>query len=140
MSARTWLYGRLTGYAPLTDLLGGPTNPRVFAKKSMTSSVEDHPYIVFKLGFSANENIAEDTDVERQFIQIWVHDYMDQDVADYTRIDNVLHEVKRALINEGSGEDGVFTTRYLETSQDLDDDTLNTVFKYARYQLIKKEQ
>lgn len=139
MTARTWLYGRLTSYTPLTNLIGG-ANPRVFAKKSMTSSVEQHPYIVFKLGYSANVDLSEVSDLERQFIQVWVHDYADQDVADYTKIDEVIVEVKAALTNQSSGTDGVFTVRYLETSQDLDDETLNTVFKYVRFQIIKEGQ
>lgn len=131
MTARTWLYNQLAE----VPLVGG----RVFAKKSMTSSIEQHPYLVYKMAFSTNENISEDELVSRQFVQVFVHDYSDGEVADYMRIDEVIAQVKQALHLGKSAEDGVIATRYLETSQDLNDETLNTVMKYIRFQLITKE-
>lgn len=131
MTARTWLYGKLAS----TPGVAG----RVFAKKSMTSSQEQHPYIVYKFGNNTNEELAEEVDASRQFVQIFVHDYADKDSGDYTRIDEIVRSLKQTLINQSSAEDGVLTTLYLETSQDLDDDTLNTVMKYVRFQLVLKE-
>lgn len=131
MTARTWLYGKLTS----TPQVGG----RVFAKKTMTSSIEQHPYMVFKLGNNTNEELAETVDASRQFIQIFVHDYSDKDVADYTKIDEIIASLKTSLVNQSSSEDGILTVIYLETSQDLNDDTLNTVMKYVRFQLVMKE-
>lgn len=131
MTARTWLYGKLTS----TPQVSG----RVFAKKTMTSGVEQHPYMVFKLGNNTNEELAETVDASRQFIQIFVHDYADKDVADYTKIDEIIASLKASLVNQSSAEDGILTVIYLETSQDLDDDTLNTVMKYVRFQLVLKE-
>src|SRR5690606_8670914 len=134
-----WVYGRLTSFQPLVNLIGG-SDPRVFAKKSMTSAIEAHPYIVYKLGYNADENLSEDTDISRQFIQIWVHDYSDNETADYDRIDAVLTQVKAAFRLQDSSEHGIISARWIETSQDLNDETLDTVFKYARFQLITKEQ
>lgn len=143
MTVRTWLYGRLTSFAPLTDMIGG-SNPRVFAKKSMTSNREDHPFLVYKLGYSANENLAEsmpdDEDVARQFVQVWVHDYSDTQTGDYEQIDRVLKQVRAALFQGSSVEDGVILCTYIETSQDLNDETLNTVVKYARFEIKTKEK
>lgn len=142
MTARTWVYGQLTTFGPLVELIG-EAEPRVFAKKSMTSNIEDCPYIVYKLGFSANEDIAEempdDTIVSRQFLQVWVHDFSDNDTGDYMRIDAVLKQVIQALHKGSSVPDGVIFCRFLEFSQDLNDETLNTVVKYARFQLTMKE-
>lgn len=137
MSVRTWLYSKLTdpNALALRDLI----QDRVFAKKTMQSSVEEHPYIVFKLGNDSNENLAETVDAHRQFIQIFVHDYSDTEVGDYGRIDDIIAELKKILINASSGPDGVISVLYLETSQDLDDQTLSTVFKYIRFQIITKE-
>lgn len=141
MSARVFIYQTLCSTPSIADEVGGLENPRVFAKKSMTSSVEDHPFIVYKLGNATSLNITgEDEDlseVENQFIQVWVHDYEDKDTADYMRIDRVLLAIKKRLKNAASPADGVYGFQYLETSQDLNDETLNTVFKYARYQLKK---
>ena len=136
MTARTWLYQQLTTFPDLVEL----TSDRVFAKKSMTSSIEEHPYIVYKLGNNTGEELAETQDASRQFVQIFVHDYSDGEVGDYTKIDSVITQIKRALINGSSGPDGVITCRYLETSQDLNDETLNTVMKYIRFQIIQVEE
>ena len=143
MTVRTWWYGRLTGYAALTALVGDD-NPRVYAKKSMTSSNEAHPFIVYKLGFSANEMLAEELPegktVARQFAQVWVHDYSDTQSGDYNRIDQVLREVRAALHQGSSAADGVILCQYIETSQDLNDETLNTVMKYARFEIKTEER
>jgi hypothetical protein len=138
MTARTWTYKRLTTFPGLIALIGAD-DPRVFAKKSMTSSIELHPYIVYKLGNNTGEDLAEDQDVSRQFLQIFVHDYADGEVADYTKIDAVIKQIKLAFKLQSSPADGVIAANYLETSQDLNDETLNTVMKYIRLQLIVKD-
>lgn len=131
MTARTWLYGKLTS----TPGVGG----RVFAKKTMTSSIEQHPYMVYKFGNNTNEELAETVDTSRQFVQVYIHDFADKEVGDYTKIDQIIKSLKANLVNQSSAEDGVLTVIYLETSQDLNDDTLNTVMKYVRLQLVLKE-
>lgn len=145
MSKRGWLYNELCSFPGLMGLIGDgvdPANSRVYAKKTMTSSVEDHPFIIYKFGYNASEDISEDPefiDPERQFLQIWAHDYSDGNGnADYTRIDQVLAQVKLAINKRTVPEEGIYLVRYLETSQDLDDDTLNTVFRYARYQFVQE--
>ena len=136
---RHWVYGQLTTYPSLIALIG-EEDPRVFAKKSMTSAIELHPYLVYKLGYEANEELSEELDISRQFIQVWVHDFSDGETADYEKIDAVITQVKAALRRGSSAQDGVIYAKWIETSQDLNDETLNTVFKYARFQLITKEQ
>lgn len=147
---RIWLYEQLTTFPGLISLIGG-TNPRVFAKKSMTSNQEDHPFVVYKMGFKTNEDLAEVMPGDghdlagygyeryRQFAQVWVHDYSDTKTGDYLRIDQVLEQIKLAVHNKSSPAHGVVLARYIEVSQDLNDETLNTVFKYARIQMITKE-
>jgi hypothetical protein len=67
-----------------------------------------------------------------------VHDFSDGDTADYDRIDSVITLIKAAFRNAG-GEAGIWKAIYLETSQDLNDDTLNTIFRYVRFQLIRED-
>lgn len=138
MTAREFVYATLTGSEIVTSLIGGVDNPRVFAKKSMTSSVEDTPYIVYKMGNSTAEGLSEHDDPERQYFQVWVHDYADQRVADYTKIDTLVRAIKAAFKIDPN-QPGLWMVNFLETSQDLNDDTLNTVFRYLRFQIIKKE-
>lgn len=131
MTARAWVYSKLV--QATQSLVDG----RVYAKKSMTSSVEDHPFVVYKFGHQSSALLGEDGPTPgRQFIQVWIHDYNDNDHADYTRIDEVIAQVKSSLHLGSSAADGIISCEYLETSQDLNDDTLNTVFRYVRFHLI----
>lgn len=137
MTSRTWLFSQLIEASP--DEIGSGEDARVFAKKSMTSSKEEHPYVVYKLGNNTAEYFSEEQEMERQFVQIFVHDYQDSNGnGDYILIDKVIKNIKTKLKLAGSSVDGVFIARYLETSQDLNDETLNTVMKYIRFQLIQK--
>jgi len=136
MTARTWVYGMMMNHAPLQAIVGN----RIFAKKTMTSSREEHPYIVYKLGHNTSENLAEDQLVTRQFLQIFVHDFADYETGTYDRVDEVLSILKDLFFQQSSPADGVIAIQYLETSQDLDDQTLSTMLKYARFVLIIKEK
>lgn len=128
MSVRTWLYNLLTSTPALQVLV----EDRVFAKRTMTSSVESTPYIVYKLGQDTDEQLSEESSAHRQYFQIWVHDYSDLESADYMVIDEVLEVLKVLLKNASSPADRVLSVQVLETSQDLNDETLGTVFKYLR--------
>lgn len=121
----------------ITALVGGADDARIFAKKTLTSNKEQTPYIVYKLGNDTSEEFSEEREITRQFFQVWVHDFTDSKTADYARIDEILKAIK-AVFKNANGE-GIWTTRYLETSQDLDDDTLDTVFRYLRFQLIRED-
>lgn len=132
MSFRTWLYAQLTDP---TDLVGrGLYGTRVFGKKSMRSSVEDHPYLVFKLGNATNLGLSEDIIVETQYFQIYVYDYGDAESGDYTQVDSIILYLQELLNGEHSSPDGLFTIEVLETSQDLEDSTLRAMLKYIRFQ------
>lgn len=133
MTARVWFYARLC------TIQAHGAGTRVFAKKTMTSLIEQCPYIVYKMGNSTAEGLSEERDPDRQFAQVWVHDFHDGEHADYMRIDDVIKEMREVLVNQQSGPDGIWTVRYLETSQDLNDETLNTVMRYVRFQIIKED-
>ena len=139
MSARSFIYRTIINTPEVTALVGD-TNPRVFAKKSMTSNVEEHPFIVYKLGNETPEMMNEQLEVTSQYFQVWVHDYHDTVMADYDRIDQIILALRKAFWLKGSKEENVWDTSWVETSQDLNDETLNTVFKYVRFRLIRRAQ
>lgn len=134
MSFRTWLYATLID--PDNTELQDYINQRVFPKKSMKSSREDHPYLIYKLGNNTAEGISEEADPSRQFFQIYVEDYSDTEAADYIQIDEIIEVLKKTLKNASDADAELIGLRYLETSQDLNDETLGTVFKYVRFQAI----
>lgn len=132
MTVRTWIY----------DALRAPSLPhdahtRVFPKRSMKSAVEDHPYIVYKLGNESDMSLSETSTATRQYFQIYVHDFADVETGDYTKIDEVVAAIKLRLAAASSPEDGVIEVKYLETSQDLNDETLSTVMKYIRFVAVR---
>lgn len=140
MTVRHLIY-RALQHEDIVAEIGGAEDPRIFAKKTMTSSVENTPFLVYKLGTESTEDFSDDRDISRQFLQIWVHDYTDGEVADYDRIDRIIAIIRRVMRKLTSKDDAtVWQVRYLETSADLDDDTLNSVFRYLRFQVIKEEK
>lgn len=139
MSARSFVYKTMVGSPAILEYVD-EVNPRIFAKKTMTSSVENTPYIVYKLGNETPELQTEEFEASGQYFQIWVHDFSDRDVADYTRIDEVIATLREIFWLKNSKEEEVWITNWVETSQDLDDDTLKTIFKYVRFQMIRRAQ
>jgi len=135
MSPRVWVYNTLLNHAPLQALIGD----RVFLKNTMSSSREDYPYIVYKLGYNANENFSEQLQISRQFLQIFIHDFADYETASYDKIDEVIQVLKNLFFQASSPADGVIAVSYVETSQDLDDQTLSTTMKYIRFIMTVKE-
>lgn len=135
---RVWLYDKLTSHQPLLDFVDDPDDPemlpRVYPRESFDSSVVQKPFLVYGLGNDTNEGLAEDDDHEahRQFFQIWLHD----EGGDYSVIDAMIPVVKKLLINASSKEHNVMGVRWLETSQEFSDNTMNTIFRYIRFQAI----
>lgn len=134
---RTWLHQRLVNDDELTLLLGrqlGETaEDSVFASHSLEGVPRNKPFIVHSMGNDTNEGLSDDSSAHRQFSTIYVHD----EGQDYDVIDLVIARLKE-LLNDapGSAEFGVITCHYLETSQDLEDDQMGTIVRYARFQII----
>jgi len=104
--------------------------------ESMLTSQITKPFIVYTIGNSTSENLAEeDYRPERQFFQVYVHDKP----ADYSRIDDIVKAIKDTLVGQRSLEHSVMIIRHLETSRDLDDSTMKTIMRYIRFQAIKEK-
>lgn len=131
MGLRTWVYQTLTNDSDLNALV----NQRIFAKRSMKSMMEDHPYLVYKMGNDTDEGLTEDGSVtpHRHFFQIFIHDYSDEKSGDYLQIDEIESKLKALLQGQSSAENDILNIEYLETSQDLNDETLGTVYRYIRF-------
>lgn len=129
MSLRPWLYNTLVNDVNLVPLVGG----RVFQGEGMVTAQVIKPFLVFRIGNETSELLAEeDVTPRRVFFQIYVHDTG----PDYQIVDSAVEAVKKALLGKKSVPDNLMQTIYLETSRDLDDQTLQTVFRYVRFQAI----
>lgn len=124
---RIHIQNALSNYAPLTALIGD----RVFSQGALLTAQITKPYVVHTMGNNTDEGMYDRDSFRpnRQFFQVYVHG----DKGDYLMIDDVVPLVKEALIDTPvSGS--VIEVRYLETSQDLEDNILQTYMKYVRFQ------
>lgn len=127
---RTWLRNTL---ATIPELLDHIPLERMWQGESLLTAQLEKPFLVYRFGNRTNEDLAEDMPgVGRQFISIYLHDVP----ADYSRIDQMEMAVIHGLNLAKSPEEGVIAARYLETSRDLDDQALKTIYRYLRFQLI----
>lgn len=135
--ARQWVRGVLSQDAAVGDLVPAE---RIFANQSLMTAQTPRPCIVIKIGTDSDEQLFDDWDIQarphRQFLEVWVHDAR----SSYVLIDQVCLAVKAALRTEQvSADAAIMSVRYLETSQDMNDTTLDTVLRYMRFQLVMSQ-
>lgn len=136
---RVWLYDTLTGDEELQAKLGGVEGirTRVVPRRSKTNIEVQSPFLIYGLGNNTNEGLgdptANDVDAHRQFFQIWIED---EDSGSYALIDEFIPILKRLLVGASSPEHNIMTIAWLETSQEFNNETYNTLFRYMRFQAI----
>jgi hypothetical protein len=140
---RAWLFDKLATDPALTQLLGGVEEaatrivPRQ-SRKTLPPALEGkRPFLVFGLGNSTAEQLMDSTDpravdAERQFFQVWIHD----EGGSFVRIDQMVPLVKKALVGGHDSVSNLMTVIYLETSQEFNNETYGTIFRYIRFQAI----
>lgn len=131
MSRRTWLRNTLGGSPTVNDFV--PLD-RILQGESVLTAQIEKPFMIYRFGNRTNEDLSEaDTeDVSRQFFLVYIHDVP----SDYSQIDEIEMAVIHSLNLANSAPEGIITTRYLETSRDLDDQALGTIFRYVRFQFV----
>lgn len=135
---RSWLYDQLTGHEPLREWAGAADlatmKEHVTPRRAQLTINLPRPFVIYGLGNSTNEGLADDEQVkaERQFFQIWLHD----EGATYNRIDDGVEIVKDLFRGAFSKPHNINAVRYLETSQEFNNETYNTIFRYIRFQAI----
>jgi hypothetical protein len=127
---RAWVHQRLSTDPALTAVVGG----RVSQQGAVLSAQTEKPYLVHHFGNNTDEGMYDEDDRKpnRQFLQVFVH----TDQGDYGPLDDIIPLVKAALTNLAGRPEDLIHVQYLETSQDLQDDLLQTYFRYIRFQLI----
>lgn len=141
---RAWLYDQLTTSTDLQSDLGGVGGilTRVLPRRSkMEVAVENlpRPFLVFGLGNATNQGLVDDTandprdkDAQNQFFEVWVHD----EGGSYVLIDSLVAKIIKLLRGASSKADGILVVNYLETSQEFNNETYNTNFRYIRFQAV----
>lgn len=127
---RTWVHTRLSTDAGLVAVTAG----RAYQQGSILSAQVTKPYVVHHFGNNTDEGMYDEDNFQpnRQFLQVYLH----CDQGDYGPVDDLMPLVKAALLSHAGRPTNLIHVQYLETSQDLQDDLLQTYFRYMRFQLI----
>lgn len=124
---RAWVHTRLSTLVP------GAVS-EVWQQGAILSAQTPKPYLVHHFGNNTDEGMYDEDNCKpnRQFLQIFIH----ASQGDYGPIDDVIPLVKAALGDPEGRPKDLIHVQYLETSQDLQDDLLQSYFRYLRFQLI----
>lgn len=133
---REWIYDRFTTDPDLTAyLLANDCDPELFVTQGESWRNTRTPsglFMFYTFGFHTDLGLSETIRPSRQYFQVHVHDKP----SDYTRINRVL-----SIINSPSfwvnPPREVIHLEWMETSRDLDDDTLGTITRYSRFNYIR---
>lgn len=127
---RAWVQSRLTDDPALSAVTGD----NVWQQGAILSAQTPKPYIVHHFGNNTDEGMYDEDNLQpnRQFLQIFIHCPQ----GDFGPIDDIIPLVKAALTGLAGRPDNLVHVQYLETSQDLQDDLLQSYFRYVRFQLI----
>lgn len=130
---RAWVHSTLSTNTALAAIIGG----RVIQQGAVLSSQSTKPYLVHHFGNNTDEGMYDEDSFKpnRQFLQVFIH----CEQGDYGPIDDIIPLVKTALYSLAGKPSTLIAVQYLETSQDLQDDLLQTYFRYMRFQLINSE-
>lgn len=131
MSTRTWLYQRMTGSVPLMTLLPGGIH------QSTSLNVAPHlkPYIMYRMTSDVGNFRGDDGEQARSNgYMVFAHDVP----GDYLKIDAVMEQLKTLFQDIVDQPNGVIKSFWLETSDDIRDDDMGTIMKFARIQIIHR--
>lgn len=134
MTVREWIAYNLTHNPELIILfenLGLDLKDQVSQGETMTSRIRSTPYLFYTLGFQTDLNLSETVRPSRHYFQIYVHDRP----AYYGNINGILSAISNLSLWTPHKE--VFGFEWMENSRDLDDDTLGTIMRYARFTFRK---
>lgn len=130
---RAFVHHCLSTNPALTALV----STRVYQQGAVLTAQAVKPYLVHHFGNNTDEGMYDEDNFKpnRQFMQVFVHTSQ----GDYGPVDDLVALVKVALQTTVGRPPGIIQIRYLETSQDLQDDLLQTYFRYMRFQIILSE-
>ena len=141
MRPRAWIYERLTTgpelvayYNSLPEAQGGTTDltTRVFQGEAATSRIITKPFIFYTMGFQTDLGFSETVRPSRHYMQIYVHDRP----SNYRHINDILDIISDNSFWEPWPEN-VYNMSWMENSRDLDDVTMGTIVRYARFTFLR---
>jgi hypothetical protein len=150
---RTWVYSRMAtdptlltymGTSVVTDPMNTPGDPlddvttitpRVYQSTSINATPHLKPFIMYRQTSDVTTFRGDDNDMVRQTgYMIFAHDVP----GDYLRIDAMIERLKVLFSNVVDQDEGVIRSSWVETSEDLRDEDMGTITRFARILVIYK--
>lgn len=128
-AVRAFLHTKLKTNVALNAVVAG----RVFQQGSILSAQQTKPFISHHFGNQTDEGMYDPDNFQpnRQFLTIYMHTAQ----GDYGPLDDLMPLVKAAVLDPSGRPDDLIWINYLETSADMQDDTLQTYMRYMRFQM-----
>jgi hypothetical protein len=126
---RAFIHTKLKTNGPLNAVIAG----RVFQQGSILTAQQAKPFIAHHFGNETDEGMYDPDSFQpsRQFLTIYMH----TDQGDYGPLDDLKPLIRMALMDRAGRPANLIWVNYLETSADMQDDTLQTYMRYMRFQL-----
>ena len=121
--------------ASLQALVGVDPNQRIYQSTSLDSAPKTFPFILYRATSDVDRIRGDDGDVVRATgYMIFCHDTP----GDYLRIDDMLLHLHRLFADTNDPSEGIVRSHWVDLSDDLRDDDLGTITKYARIQVLHR--
>lgn len=131
MTSRTWLYDQMSNSGHMTALV----DDRIFQSTSIDVAPKTFPFIMYRQTSDVERFRGDDTDSVRSIgYMIFAHDVP----GDYMQIDSLMDVLKELFRDTYDQAAGVVRCRLGEISDDLRDDDMGTITKFARVQVLYK--
>lgn len=121
--------------AGVQALVGTDPNQRIYQSTSLDSAPKTFPFIMYRATSETPRFRGDDGDAVRATgYMIFCHDVP----GDYLRIDEMLGELYRLFADTRDGASSIVRSQWIEVSDDLRDDDLGTITKYARILVLTR--
>lgn len=123
---RTLVYNALKNSSGIQSLVGTHNGFPNIHQASSLDFVPPRPFLTYRMHTGFNYQRLSD----REYCQVWAHD----NPGDYLVIDQLL-KYARVAIESIASQGNFIQADWIETGVDLRDDAMNTITRYARFQL-----
>ena len=116
-------------------LVGTDPNQRIYQSTSVDTAPKVYPFIMYRATSEVDRFRGDDQNQVRSTgYMIFCHDVP----GDYLQIDEMLAELYRLFADTRDLAEGVVRSHWVEVSDDLRDDDMGTITKYARVQVLTR--
>lgn len=134
MTSRIWVYDRMkndSALALLTTPSGG--QPQIFVSTTIKSVPKHKPFILYRQTSETQTFRGDDSEAVRSTgFMIFCHD----EPGTYVQVDTLMGHLRRLFSDTNDPAANIVRSTWVDASEDLHDDDLGTITRYARIQVL----